>query len=225
MACSIDGRIIFANWGNSIPSAKYLSLYNLCHDRYDSQGWLLGWVSLENDSSQEVLPDLIKPQMPLKRDPFVGDDQAETFAVIIDTKGNLVWRTNNIAGDHIIAILTEQVSDEYLYYLQRKSVSYIFAGVNEVDLKLAVEQLREIFSIERIMLEGDGCLNGSFFNAGLMDEISLLLLPIADGTPHAQTVFEVSHPLRKNQATHLHLAEVHQLEEDVLWLKYKINNK
>jgi hypothetical protein len=36
---------------------------------------------------------------------------------------------------------------------------------------------------------------------------------------------EVSQPLRKNPATHLHLAEVHQLENDVLWLKYKINNK
>jgi riboflavin biosynthesis pyrimidine reductase len=74
-------------------------------------------------------------------------------------------------------------------------------------------------------LEGGGCLNGSFLNAGLIDEISLLLLPIADGTPNTQTVFEVSHPLRKNPATHLHLAEVHPLEDDVLWLKYKINNK
>lgn len=225
MACSIDGRIIFANWGDDIPKGKYSELYNLCHERYESQGWILGRVSLERDFSDGTKPELMMPERPIKRDPFLGDPQAKTFAVTVDSKGKLGWRTNEIDGDHIIAVLLEQVSDEYLYYLQRKSISYIFAGVNEVDLKLAMEQLSELFSIEKIMLEGGGCLNGSFLNDGLMDEISLLLLPIADGTPNTQTVLEISHPLRKNPATHLHLAEVHQLKEDVLWLKYKINNK
>ena len=224
MACSIDGKIIFDNWGDEIPKAKYSELYNTYHNIHNTQGWILGRVSLEKDFSEGIKPELIKPETPVKRTPFVGDRQAKTFAVTIDTKGKLGWQKNEIDGDHIIAVLVEQVSDEYLYYLQRKGISYIFAGVNSVDLKLAMAQLAEIFSIREIMLEGGGCLNGSFLNDGLIDEISLLLLPIADGTPKTQTVFEVSPHLSKNPATRLYLKEVRQLENDVLWLRYKINN-
>jgi riboflavin biosynthesis pyrimidine reductase len=155
----------------------------------------------------------------------VGDRQAETFAVAFDTKGKLGWQSNKIEGDHIIAVLTEDVSDEYLYYLQRKSISYIFAGVGKADLKQAMAQLAELFSIEKIMLEGGGSLNDSFLADGLIDEISLLLLPIADGTPNTQTVFEASRRLSENHATRLHLKEVRQLEDDVLWLRYKISSE
>jgi riboflavin biosynthesis pyrimidine reductase len=224
MACSIDGKIIFDNWGGDIPKEKYSELYNMCHDAYNTQGWILGRVSLEKDFSEGIKPELIKPSAPIKREPFVGNRQAQTFAVAIDTRGKLGWPGNEIGGDHLIAVLAEQVSDEYLAYLQRKSISYIFAGVNEVDLKLAMAQLTEIFSIRKIMLEGGGCLNGSFLNDGLIDEISLLLLPIADGMPKTQTVFEVSPSLRKNPAAQLQLIKAEQLDNDVLWLKYKINS-
>jgi riboflavin biosynthesis pyrimidine reductase len=225
MACSINGKIIFDNWGDEIPKEKYSELYEMYHKSYGAQGWIVGRVTLENDFSKGIKPDLITPETTIKREPFIGDRKARTFAVAFDTKGKLGWNSNEIEGDHIIAVLVENVSDEYLYYLQRKSISYIFAGVNEVDLQLAMTQLSDLFSIEKIMLEGGGSLNGSFLDEGLIDEISLLLLPIADSTPNTQTVFEASRCLSENHATRLHLEEVRQLEDDVLWLRYKISSE
>lgn len=224
MACSIDGKIIFDNWGDNIPKEKYSELYDQYHNSYQSQGWILGRVSLEKDFSKGIKPELIKPEAPIAREPFFGNSKAETYAVAIDSKGKLGWQTNEIGGDHILVVLTEKVSDEYLYYLQRKNISYIFAGENDVDLKQAMEQLATIFSIETIMLEGGGSLNGSFLNEGLIDEISLLLLPVADGTPDTATVFDVSPHLHKNPATKLHLNDVRQLEDGILSLRYTIKN-
>src|SRR5581483_4574767 len=130
---------------------------------------------------------------PLRREPVIGDEQATTFAVTFDTRGTLGWNSNEIGGDHIVAVLVQEVSDAYLYYLQRKRISYLFAGKDKPDIQLALDQLVALFGVQKIMLEGGGHLNGAFLNEGLIDEISLLLLPIADGTSGSPTVFEVGH--------------------------------
>jgi riboflavin biosynthesis pyrimidine reductase len=107
-----------------------------------------------------------------------------------------------------------------LYYLQRKQISYIFAGKTELDFHSALEQLATLFPIQTLMLEGGGHLNGSFLNEGLIDELSLLLLPIADGTPKTTTTFEVSEYLSKKPVSLLKLKEITKVEHDTLWLKY-----
>jgi hypothetical protein len=85
------------------------------------------------DFSEGLAPELIKSELPIKGVPFVGDAQAVTFAVTFDTRGKLCWRTNEIDVVYNIAVHIKLVSDEYLYSLQRKGISYIFAGSTEVD--------------------------------------------------------------------------------------------
>lgn len=75
------------------------------------------------------------------------------------------------------------------------------------------------------MLEGGGHINGSILNEGLIDELSLLIVPVADGSPKTPTTFEVSEFLQKKPAKQLRLLAVEQLEHDVLWLKYEIKRK
>lgn len=224
MSSTIDGRIISANWGTKELAAKFGRLYEKCHNTFDSQAWMLGRVSLEKDFSKGEKPELIAPEGKIKREPFIGSKEASTFAIAVDSKGKLGWKSNEIGGDHIIAVLLEKVSDEYLYYLQRKNISYIFAGEKELDFKLALHQLTELFPIKTVMLEGGGHLNGSLLNEGLIDELSILLLPVADGTPNTPTVFEVSERQHKNPATLFSLTEVQRLEDDVLWLRYKVRS-
>ena len=112
-----------------------------------------------------------------------------------------------------------------MYYLQRKSISYIIAGESEIDFKNALSQIGELFPIQTIMLEGGGHVNGSLLNEELIDELSLLIVPIADGTPKTPTTFEVSEYLSKKPAAQLQLTEVKQMENSVLWLKYKVKSR
>lgn len=219
MGSTVDGRIIGENWGEDHD--KYGSLYEECHNTFDSQAWMVGRVTMEKDFTEGKKPGSVKASEAIKREAFIGDEGATSFAIAVDAHGKLGWDENEIDGDHVIEILSESVPDDYLQYLQNKKVSYIFAGKKDLDFSLALSQLHDQFKIKTLMLEGGGHINGSLLNAGLVDEISLLILPLADGAVDAPTTFEVGKDLPKKDAQQLKLVDVKQLEHDVLWLRYK----
>ena len=65
-----------------------------------------------------------------------------------------------------------------------------------VDLVQAVNLLGEHFGIRTLLLEGGGHINGAFLEAGLVDELSLLIAPGVDGRPDIRTVFDGISPER-----------------------------
>jgi 2,5-diamino-6-(ribosylamino)-4(3H)-pyrimidinone 5'-phosphate reductase len=72
-----------------------------------------------------------------------------------------------------------------------------------------------------LLLEGGGRINGAFLEAGLVDEISLLLAPGIDGRHDIPAVFDgVGSGTRG--AVPLRLKSVEQRPNDVLWLRYEV---
>ena len=220
MGSTIDGRIIGENWGEN--SEKFGSLYENCHDTFNAEAWMVGRKTMEKDFTERKKSELVKVSKPIKREAFIGNSNATSYAIAVDPHGRLGWDENEIDGDHVIEILSEAVSDEVLQYLQSKKVSYIFAGKENIDFSLAINQLHDLFHIKTLMLEGGGNVNGSMLNAGLIDEISLLVLPLADGTTNIPTTFDVGNHLPKKSAYQLKLLDVKKLEHDVIWLRYKV---
>ena len=220
MASTVDGRIIAENWGGL--RKKFGNIYEECHNSFDSQAWMVGRVTMEQNFTEGLQPELVETEKPFERTAFIGDRNASSFAVAIDPRGKLGWNRNEIEGDHVVEVLSESVRDSYLQYLRGEGVSYIFGGNDRLDFHLVLQQLHDLFGIRTLMLEGGGNINGSLLNEGLIDELSLLILPIADGTANTATTFDVSEYLQKTPATLLRLKEVKQLENDVLWLKYQI---
>jgi len=190
MACTVNGKIISEHWGNW--RAKFGDVYEQCHQRFKSQAWMCGRVTLQKDFSDEEKPKLKRPPKPISREHFIGNEEAKSFAIAIDPNGKLGWKHNHIDGDHIIEVLTEKVSSSYLWYLRQRKISYLFAGKSEINFSKALELLGKLFPVKLIMLEGGGLINGSMLESDLIDELSLLLLPIADATPDTATVFELS---------------------------------
>lgn len=135
-------------------------------------------------------------------------------------RGRLLWDSGELDGDHLVAVLSERVSDDYLAALRERGVSYLLAGRGDVDLPLALEKIRAWFGVRTLMLEGGGGVNGSFLRAGLVDEISLLVAPVVHGLVGAPTLFDVagdgSIPRR------LTLEGVERRADDVLWLRYRV---
>jgi riboflavin biosynthesis pyrimidine reductase len=119
-------------------------------------------------------------------------------------------------------VLTEKVSSAYLHHLRQKNVSYIFGGKTELDLKLVLRKLYKLFGIKRLRIDGGGHVNGSFLKAGLIDEFSLVLAPIADGTIGAPTVFEAEKGYGRRKATHFKLKSVKKIFNDFLWIRYEV---
>ena len=74
----------------------------------------------------------------------------------------------------------------------------------------------------RVRLDGGGGNNGSFLAAGLIDELSLVLMPVADGSVGTPTVFDVPEGALPRVVTKLELQSVKRLEGGALWLRYRV---
>jgi riboflavin biosynthesis pyrimidine reductase len=138
----------------------------------------------------------------------------------VDTVGKLRWSSADIDGDHLISILSERVSAEYLAMLRDLGISYIVSGDTVVDLVQAVNLLGVDFGIRTLLLEGGGHINGAFLEAGLVDELSLLIAPGVDGRHDIPAVFDGISPER-SKAFPLRLKSVERREPDILWLRYE----
>jgi len=214
MMSSLDGRIIVDRWGIE-PDTKE---YENTAATFDAQAWLCGRVTMEKDFTEGLAPDLQPVSAPLDRTDFVAEHGAESFAVAVDAHGKLGWESAYIDEDHVVAVLTEQVSDEYLAYLRRVGVSYVFGGAQELDFALVLDKLGKLFPIQTILLEGGGHINGSLLKAGLVDELSLLHYPVVDGAASSPTIFEQGDAPAKS----LTLLSVEQRAGGILWARYQV---
>jgi hypothetical protein len=52
------------------------------------------------------------------------------------------------------------------------------------------------FKIKKLLLEGGGKINGAMLGAGLIDGLSLLVAPVADGSMGTPTLFDLETPRR-----------------------------
>lgn len=215
MMSSLDGRTILSRWGKA-PNTKE---YETTAATFGAEAWMCGRVTMEKDFTKGLAPDLQPVTGPVDRTDFVADYTSTSFAIAVDAHGKLGWKSAYIDEDHLISILTEQVSDEYLAYLRKKGVSYLFGGKKELDFALVLNKLGRLFPIKTILLEGGGHLNGSMLKAGLINELSILHFPVADGAATSATIFEQGD--KPGPATQLQLISVEQRTHGVIWLRYK----
>jgi 2,5-diamino-6-(ribosylamino)-4(3H)-pyrimidinone 5'-phosphate reductase len=219
MSASVDGRIKTRDWN---LSAEGRSEYERTAATYRADAWMCGRITMEGYARGEKLGQTPATEIIPKLD-FMASHTSSSYAIAIDPSGKLQWQTNAIDGDHVIAVLTERVSNSYLAFLQDKNISYIFGGKTELDLNVVLEKLATEFKIKTLLLEGGGKINGSMLAAGLIDEISLLLAPVADGGMEAPTLFDIDRSIPQRHAAKLKLLAVEQRADDILWLRYKVH--
>ena len=164
------------------------------------------------------------------RETFVADAHARHYAVIIDTEGTLRWTKGHMkrAGMpemHMIEVLTENVPDSYLDMLQKAGVSYLFAGEETLDMEILLKKLKQEFGIDSLMVTGGGVVDWSFLQAGVMDELSLILCPLASGETDKATVFDRSGYMTENVPVAFALLDVQKVEGGGIWLRYAPNNR
>ena len=216
MTPSIDGKLVARNW----PSLKIASAaYERIATTLDADAWIIGRVSMEPYAGKSKVPRRTRKRRIPRRD-FIAQPDARSYAIAIDPSGKLMWRSNAIDREHVITVLSDRVSDDYLAFLEFRGVSYIFGGRGSIDLRRVLPKLRTAFGIRRLLLEGGGKINGSFLAADLIDELSVLIAPIADGGVGTPTLFDAESG--RGLARALRLISVAKLRGDLVWLRYKV---
>src|SRR5215469_893799 len=179
MGSSIDGRIVSKHWPKELKTGMS-EVYERVHRELDGDAWIVGRITMAEFGTGDPKPATAADAYPRRSWKAPGAEQGR-YAIAIDQRARLHLNTGRASGDPIILVLTETVPDDHLAELRRDGISYIFAGREKIDLARALEILAEEFGIKRLLLEGGGGINGSFLTAGLIDEISLLVMPVADG--------------------------------------------
>src|SRR5205085_11382011 len=187
MLPSVDGRIVLRDWKLDDATREY----ERTAATFGADAWIIGRISMEPYAGKARVPAR-KNGGRIARKDFVAEHGAASYAIAIDPSGKLRWEASDIDGEHVITVLTESVSDDYLAFLQGKGVSYLFGGKSRIDLARVLRTLRARFGIRKLLLEGGGKINGSFLAANLIDELSILIAPAADGSVGTPTLFDVA---------------------------------
>lgn len=215
MVASIDGRIDCAMVEKISGDEYYTTLEEL-----DCPSLLEGRVTMEHYNAAK------EPFVPKSNNPIdcVGTyiaEESDAYMVSVDTMGHLQWKSNNIDGVPLICIVSENTSEEYLESLRKQQISWIAVGKEHIDLAQAMEILYRRFGVKRLGLLGGGHINGGFLEAGLVDEVSLLLAPGIDGRQGETSLFDGITP-QNRVPIQLRLMSVKRLNNDVIWLRYKL---
>jgi riboflavin biosynthesis pyrimidine reductase len=122
----------------------------------------------------------------------------------------------------VVLLVTGRVGGAYLSHLKAAGVSYLFCGKDRIDLKVALDKIRRVLGIRRLMLEGGGAFNGAVLHAGLVDEISQVVVPVVDGGRGISTIFDIPGDPPRKAAAALQLKSNRRLPGGVSWFRYRV---
>jgi riboflavin biosynthesis pyrimidine reductase len=214
MVSSVDGRIVPRRWR---LSSTFMTEYERTAKIFDADAWMVGRITMVPYAGKANVPKRASRQ-PIPRTDFIALRDAGGYAIALDASGKLTWKSSSIDDDHVVTILTGKVSDDYLAFLRSKGVSYLFGGNSDVDLKRVLEKLRTHLGIKTLLVEGGGKINGSFLDADLIDEVSVLIAPIADGGIGTPSLFDATEGFGPSRR--LKLVSVEKRRGGLVWLRY-----
>ncbi|HMM60702.1 MAG TPA: dihydrofolate reductase family protein, partial [Candidatus Rifleibacterium sp.] len=155
MISTIDGKID----GAAFRKVTGANDYEKTAEELNSNAWICGRTTMQLHFADKD-PFVSATNRAAGSQPVHVASQADSYAIVVDTTGRLRWSEDNIDGDHLICIVSEQATDDYLELLRSKGISYIVSGATAVDLLQAMDLLGLHFAVRNLLLEGGGHING-----------------------------------------------------------------
>ena len=214
---SIDGRIDCAMTGQ----LKGVDEYYKTLDELDTPSRLSGRVTAELELALKGKFNPKKDE-PIGKESFSKKKESKDHEIIVDTKGTLLWDDDSKYDRHHLIITSEKVTKEYLEYLDSKKISWISCGKDKINIEKSMEILSKEFNVKRLAVVGGPLINSSFLDAGLLDEISILIGLGIDGRKGMPGVFDgftMDHPI----TTKLKFKEVKSFDDGAVWRRYTVN--
>lgn len=222
MVTSLDGKID-GSWFQLPEAQPVFAAGKFIRDNMNYQAVLYGTTTMAQGFSEGLAGDLPHSDIIYPKEDHVADATFGNYIVSLDTNGILGWNggypsKKGRAPAHIIEVLTEEVSNDYLSYLRSNGISYVFAGKKVLDCGLLLEKLKKYFNIDCLLIAGGGITNWTFAKGGLIDELSIMMLPFADGDPNSATIFEDM--TNAGHCVSFDLKQVQALNGGAVWLRY-----
>ena len=226
MMTSLDGKIM----GNYMETPEGAAVgdvfYNISFGKnpyYKHQGWLSVRITTDDNFTFYEKPDLDENAAKVPEGDYIAK-KTDMYYVSIDPSGRLGWKSSTLTyidtTAHVIEVLTEKATNAYKAFLRRLGISYIIAGIDSLDYEQTLSKLKEQFGIENLML-GGAALNWSFIQAGMCDEVSVVIAAVAANT---QTLFMTREGMSDDTSVAFKLQEAKVMDGDSIWLRYLVKN-
>jgi riboflavin biosynthesis pyrimidine reductase len=220
MCTSIDGRILAGRWNHGTAGPRTAKLFETTAASFGIGAWMVGTTTMKEFADGNF--KLKAATDTLERVDHVADPKAKRFAIGADAKGVLRYKRNDVDGDHVVLLVSELVSNDYLAHLRSAGVSYLFCGKDHVNVTTALRKIRQVLGIRKLMLEGGGTFNGAVLKAGLIDEISQVIVPIIDGGAGIPGICDIPGRAPKHAAASLRVINHKKLPGGVNWFRYRV---
>jgi len=119
----------------------------------------------------------------------------------------------------IIAV-SEKISEKNISRLQRYGLEVIKCGHKNINVKKLLYILKKK-NIKKLLVEGGGTTNWSFFKDGLVDEIIVTLTPFILGGKNAISLIEGDGFGKISKSCSLKLKNIHRLKNELV-LRYTV---
>ncbi|MDL2264467.1 RibD family protein [Synergistaceae bacterium OttesenSCG-928-I11] len=229
MMTSIDGKIMGAYMDAPEGEVAGEVFYRLAfgdNPYYRHQGWLSGRVTTDDNFTDYAKPELDENAPPVPEGDYVARRDAAMHYVSVDPSGRLGWKSNELVYQdtkaHVVEVLTGKATNAYRAFLRKLEISYILAGEDTLDIPLAMKKMKDLFNIETLMLGGGGVLNWSFIDAGMCDELSVVIASAADGSSDTPALFETRGGYGNDRAVGFTLESAEIMEGGCVWLRYTV---
>lgn len=230
MMTSLDGKIAGSFMETAESEIAGDVFYDIAFGKnpyYKHQGWLSGRVTTDDNFTFYEKPELDGNAALVPDGDFIANPDAGMYYVSVDPSGKLGWKSCELTyidtHAHVLEVLTQKAGNAYKAFLRKLGISYIIAGADSLDYALAMKKLKELFHIDTLMLGGGGVLNWSFMQAGMCDEVSIVIAPAADGSAETPALFAAKNGLAENRPVGFELqsAEVKDGGQCVAAVSYK----
>ncbi|MDS9467478.1 dihydrofolate reductase family protein [Paracoccus sp. MBLB3053] len=214
MVTSLDGRIVAERWPFSGPAL--VDLYESVAERLGSDGWIVGRRTMEDHLP--VGEPQLAPVAGARIDRMMKPG-GRSLGICFDRQGRLRPETGEIDGDHLVLVVSEQVSEAHVAQLSAQGVSVVFSGPHGDDISGALSRIAAGFGAKQLLLEGGGQINGAFLGANLIDQTSTLILPVLDGQRGIPVIYDHE---RETKPVSLELLSTEILDGGIVWLRHRV---
>jgi len=219
IATSLDGRI------TNFPAD--LEVYYSLAAPWNPDAILFGsetvLAAVRDDPALEAPPEHEEMFTPLE-----GSVDTRPLLVIADSRGRVrCWdaiRRWPYMRD-LVAFCSSSTPKEYLSYLEDQKIAAIVAGTDRIDMRKALVMLNKKYGVGTVRIDSGGTLNSVLLEAGVVDEVSVLIHPFLAGGRADPTMFD---PVKTGFAD-LQIPLTHTKTEMVgdglIWARYSVEGK
>lgn len=123
----------------------------------------------------------------------------------------------------VVALCSQAAPREYRDYLDAHGIGCIAAGADHVDLEHALRELAARYGVRAIRTDTGGALTGALFRAGLVDEVSVMVIPTLVGGVTPRGIYTAPDLASEAGVQRVRLLGVERRRGDTVWLRYAID--